>query len=157
MPEYIKQNDFIKFTCDRLDLSEHNIIKPHLNVTKIKEIFWLNGSNNLQAKLVITDDIFNIDCFAPICNFKIGDDFKGLLHPIDIYNVAVYPKMEMKAQKIEYTDSAYEFIGCLIDKQKGLVQIGDFIFNLHGHIPTEALERGFISFECCRVDIQSNQ
>ena len=62
----------------------------------------------------------------------------------------------MKAQKIEDTESAYEFIGCLIDKKKGLVQIGDFIFNLDGNIPEEATERGFISFECCRVDIQSS-
>lgn len=152
IPGYINQDEFVKFACIRLDLSKHNIIKPHLNITKIKKIFRLN-KNNLQTKITVTDGIFNIDCFVPICNYKIGDEFKGLLQPIDLYNVAIYPETEMKAQKIEYTDSAYEFVGCLIDKQKGLVQIGDFIFNLNGHIPAEAVEREFISFECCHIDI----
>lgn len=155
VPGYIRQDDFIKFTCNRLDFSKHNIIKPHLNVTKIKKISWLND-NHLKAKLVIADRLFNIDCFTPNSNYKLGDEFKGILQPIDTYNVAIYPETEIKVQKIEDTESAYEFIGCLIDKKKGLVQIGDFIFNLEGHIPEEATERGFISFECCRVGIQSS-
>jgi hypothetical protein len=122
---------------------------------KIKEISLLNNKY-LQTKAIISDGFFKIMCFATNSNYKVGDEFKGILQPVDTYNVAIYPETEMKVQKIEDTESAYEFIGCLIDKKKGLVQIGDFIFNLEAHIPEEATERGFISFECCRVDVQSS-
>ncbi len=118
----------------------------------IKEINWLS-KEALEAEVIITDGSFNLRCFGHPFRMKEGDQLKQPLLALDPNEVK---RLEDQCSEAKRLDSAFGYLikGRLIDKESGLVKLGDIIIDIDGKfIPGDLRNNDYISFKCDRLDI----
>lgn len=120
---------------------------------KINKINWLSKEAK-EAEVYLSDDTFNIVCFAQPFEQNIGDK---ILHPLYTLNAKIIHKLlrEDQTSLIEKNGINFEYklAGQLIDKKNNYMQIGDFIINIDTPIPNDFQEGDFIFLTCDRIDI----
>ncbi|RFZ85372.1 hypothetical protein DYU05_07175 [Mucilaginibacter terrenus] len=104
-----------------------------------------------EACVTISDGLFELIVFKHPFKFeKIEVDIHELtaLHSDKIYRANTY------VYSIKKLDGffEYELTGLVIDRQKDLVRVGEFVIELDGIIPGDILEGEFVSCRCGRID-----
>lgn len=121
-------------------------------MTSIKKIKWLS-KEALEAEVIITDGSFNLLCFGHPFKMKEGDQ---LLQPLLALDPKEIKRLEDQHSEAKRLDSAFGYLikGRLIDKESGLVKLGDILIDVDGKfIPGDLRNDEYISFKCDRLDI----
>ncbi len=118
----------------------------------VKKITRCGDGSCQEADIIISDGQFEILCFCHPCSLQEGQEITWSLYPFNADNIMRPFEKTYKVEKILNDYFAYNFIGKLIDKKKGIVIVGKIKFMLGG-IPQDIEEYEFISFSCCRVDV----
>lgn len=120
---------------------------------KIVDIRWLSKEAQ-EAILCVEDNLFQLFCFSQPFNGKVDDELNlaiQVLNPTDIIKIE---NQAYSAKKLSDTLN-YEIKGKLIDKNKGLILLGNIVleFDNSDLIPNDIVKDEFISFKCDRLDI----
>ena len=74
---------------------------------------------------------------------------------IHVFDAEMIMRVDEHNFVVEKTEDyfAYNITGKLIDRKKGIVQLGSMFFTVGGHMPGDINDGEFISFHCGRLDI----
>lgn len=117
---------------------------------RIKNIKELCNSSS-EAEVTITDGLYDVVCFSQPCTYIKGEIIKEPLlcwHSSQIVRGVSPCKLERLSQW------SYELTGRLIDKQEGLIQVGEILIELEaGFIPGDIKNGEYISLVSSKFDI----
>ncbi|MVW83197.1 hypothetical protein FCL51_11775 [Elizabethkingia anophelis] len=120
---------------------------------KVNKIEWLSKEAN-EAEVYLSDDNFNIICFAHPFDKNIGD---LITQPLYTLNTKEVDKLsdEDKIFMVESNGDNFEYrlTGQVINKENNYIRIGDFTISLDISLPNDIEEGDFISCTCDRVDL----
>lgn len=119
---------------------------------KITKIEWLS-QEALEAEVAVTDGTFEVICFAHPLHYQVGSELIEPIYCYDTTNVVKSVDNEYNIEKLaEYF--AYHITGKLVDKQNGLVMVGQVLLEVDSNmLPGDIREEDFISFSCKRLDV----
>lgn len=117
---------------------------------KVKNIIWIS-QEILEAEIIVSDLTFDLICFSHPCNFKEGQEVQNI-HVFDAENIMKSTQKEYIIKKLK-APLQYELTGKLIDRSKGIVQIGGLTLQLDNPVPKDIPSGEFISFRCARLDL----
>jgi hypothetical protein len=117
------------------------------------EIIKINKISGESAEITLSDGSFEIICLA--------DPFEKNLLCKERYNINCYDSINLQKQKGELYNLeklsefySYKVYGKVIDRLKGLVKVGGFMFFLDKNFfPGGINESDFVEFECSRFDL----
>lgn len=118
---------------------------------KIIDINW-PSEEVLEAKIIVTDGIYDLICFAYPFKLKIGDEIDIPLFAFEATHIQRIVNKEYTVEK-QFLNSYY-FQGLLISKEKGLIKVGGFTIQIDDYIPADIKDLEFISFICDRLDFK---
>lgn len=119
---------------------------------KITNIKWLS-KEALEAKLTVSDGLFEIICFAHPFKGQINDEINC---PINILNPEEIFKLDKQVYSLKLTDElGYKIEGKITDKIKGQMKVGNIILELDNpkFLPNDIFNDDFVSLSCDRLDV----
>ena len=119
---------------------------------KIEKIVDFNPVSE-EADVIVTDGCFQVLCFCHPCTVQVGQILTKPLWPFDENDVMRSSNHEYKIQKTQHSYFSYDLIGKLINKEHGIVVIGELYFDLAGSVPKDIEENEYIEFSVSRIDI----
>ena len=124
----------------------------NLFIMKVAHINWIS-KDALEAEVVISDGQFQLLCFAQPFSGAINDIIESFPMAFDVIDIIKIDHDEFLINKLDGTFDQ-QISGKLIDKNAGLVKIGDIIVCIDSkQIPGDIVENDFIAFVCSRFDI----
>lgn len=116
----------------------------------IKEIAWINKEIG-EADVVVTDGTYEIICFAHPFSQKKGEEVRGILSIFEHFSLTRSNITEYVTKHLG--NGKYFFVASLLDKTKGIVQIGQIhIHDIEG-VPEEIAEGEYVQFIAPRIDL----
>lgn len=116
----------------------------------IKNIIWIDEEIG-EADVIVTDGQYDIRCFAHPLFQQIGEELRG---EISIFDYSDVIRSDTNFPISKYMGWGKHFlIGRLVDRTKGIVQIGDILLREVAPIPTDIQVGDYIEFSAERVDI----
>ncbi|EGO5829998.1 hypothetical protein K7P65_002530 [Enterococcus faecalis] len=116
----------------------------------VKEIIWLDKDSR-EGNVILSDGKYCVECFCSDCELSVGDSFFDIIYGFDVTNF--YRSFD-KESKIVKTKDGYYIKGKLVDRKNGILQLGEFRFDLtDGDIPKDIKENEFVEANLSRIDI----
>jgi hypothetical protein len=121
-------------------------------MVKVSNIIWLS-KEILEAEVTISDGKFDLVCFAHPFLMQEGEQFIEIIDAFEVGNVIKLDYPSLKAERMNNSFS-YQIEGQLVDKDKGLVKLGEILIGIDDRFIPNDIETGdYISFVCDRLDI----
>lgn len=119
---------------------------------KVKKLMW-DGNKNSTAEAIITDGKYECLTFCHPCKILEGQELSEPLGCFMSEVIMVSFTHDFSLTKDSDSYFGYSGIGQLVDKETGLIKLGDLKLTLDGYLPGD-LEKGqFVEFKCSRIDI----
>lgn len=116
---------------------------------KVKQINWTDKSA-LEATVVVTDGIFDIEAFCSPCTLSIG---MKMLSPLQSLSESNIVKIEPSVPKVlKNNEWSYEIVAQVKNVGKRLVTVGGIEISL-GPIPGDLKNGDTIRFCSSRIDV----
>ena len=117
----------------------------------IKNVYWLDKETN-EAEVLVSDGKYDILCFAHPFKYHTKT-IENILYAFEPKNIQLSVIENFHIHNIQDTFK-HQIIGKLLDKEKGIITVGDFIIEIDNNlIPKDINNEDYISFECERIDI----
>ncbi|MBF0780538.1 MULTISPECIES: hypothetical protein [unclassified Granulicatella] len=117
---------------------------------KIINIEWIDKDNE-EAEVTLSDGEHQLVCFAHPFNLKEGESIKNSIFILGYEEI--FKSYENKYQ-IKYLGNLKQYInGKVIDRKRGLVQVGEFMLGGVYVIPGDLVDGDYIEFLVYRCDI----
>lgn len=121
---------------------------------KVKKIKFISIDAK-EAELVVGDSVNECLVFSQPCGLNVGDE---VFEPIKILDVESLTKVldENEKEKIQRSNESYYSHRCIarvVDKDEGIVSVGEIKMEMEGVIPNWADVGDLIEFTCSRLDI----
>lgn len=119
-------------------------------MVKIISIKWMS-EEALEAEVVITDGIFQMNCFSQPLRYVKGDMINENLYGFDVSNVKI------ANEPIEYINKIgnnfeYQLSGRLVNKKNKVIGLGEILIEVKD-LPYDINEGEYVEFNCKRIDI----
>lgn len=117
----------------------------------IKNINWISESAAEAIITIIDNKNFSLNCFCQPCKYKINDKIDCLY----IFEAKNIKKFNIKEYIIKKNDNnlGYYLVGQIINLEKKMIKINNFMLELDNEIPSDIKLGEFIEFTCLRIDI----
>lgn len=116
----------------------------------IKNIIWINKDIG-EADVIITDGVFEMRCFSQPFTQSIGEEVRDTISIFDYSYIGRHDSQDELVTRLK--DGTYFFVGRLINKLDGAIQVGQFIIHDLPQIPDDIQEGEFIELVTDRVDL----
>lgn len=118
----------------------------------VKDISWIDYSCK-EATVIISDGTYNVICFSHPCSYAVGQIVTEPLECFDADNIVVSNCEKYEVIKTEECFT-YQLNGKLINKTAGIVQLGEIVIRLNGHLIPGDIDNGsYVSFTVSRLDL----
>ncbi|MBS6005907.1 MAG: hypothetical protein KIB43_03020 [Clostridium baratii] len=119
---------------------------------RVKKISWIS-KDALEAIVLVSDNKYAFECFSQPCKLSLNQKIEENIYCFNNKNIIKVSEKECIINK-HYKSLAYDIVGCIVDKDEGLVKIGNIIIKLEENsIPKDIENYDYISFYTQRLDI----
>lgn len=119
----------------------------------VKDFKLIGGDPEGGADVWLTDGTFECCCFAWPYYGKVGDLYEDT-DPIGWLENDTVVRSDVKQPILKQLDGWDHFVvGKLVDKEKAIVQVGEFLFDMENAIPKDIQEEEYVEFKAYRPDI----
>lgn len=119
---------------------------------RVKKISW-TSKDALEATVLISDDKYEFECFSQPCKLRLNQEIEEYIYCFNNKNIIKVSERECIINK-HYESLAYYIVGCIVDKDEGLVKVGNIMIKLEENsIPKDIVKYDYISFYTQRLDI----
>lgn len=116
----------------------------------IKSIDWLDEERK-EGELELTDGNYTMICFSDGIDFKLDDKIENNIFAM--LSSDILRSFDKEFYLHHCNGFEYHVTGQIIDKEKGIIKIGDFLIQVGDSIPKDIQEEEFVIFEVERFDI----
>lgn len=114
----------------------------------IIKIEWLSVEGK-EAEITLSDGTFNMRVFAH--PFEIQDKITLPIHSVNTKNILISDNYSL--ENVNSYHFEYNISGCVMDKDKGIIKVGNFFIEVDEPLPRDIKKGDFISFQCDRLDL----
>lgn len=120
----------------------------------VKEIIFMDSQEDLaEAEVLVTDGKYDLFCFCHPCVYKVNDKIIEPLSCLDSDNIVISEEKECYVRRGGETFE-HHICGCLSDKEKGIVSIGEILISIHANLtPKDIAQGSYIEFDVTRIDL----
>ena len=116
----------------------------------VAEILYFNKEDS-EAEVSISDGLYTINCYAHPVNKVWINQHINTIYGFECVDIIKSYETNYAIQKLP-KHYAYQLTAQVVDKESGIVRIGEIFIKLDNYIPNDIINGDYVSFSVLRLD-----